>query len=177
MGLVNRALGGLLALALVVAGAVALLEIGAVVVGAGPLVAPHDRWLASASSASWDGRSTRLTCIALVAAGLALVSFQLVRQRPAELVAAGEGPLPARIGRSDLEREVAADLRQVEGVETAKVRLRRRGIDVRATVVAGDLPALRDQLASSARESLTARGADPAGPVKVDVRRQPARSS
>lgn len=177
MGLVNRALAGLLALALVVAGAVALLEIGAVVAGAGPLAAQHDRWLASASSASWDGRSTRLTCIALVAAGLVLVGLQLVRQRPAELAAAGEGPLPARIGRSDLEREVAADLRQIQGVETARVRLRHRGLDVRATFVAGDPPALRDELASSARQSLAARGADPGGPVKVDVRRQPARSS
>jgi len=177
MGFVNRALGALLALALVVAGAVALLEIGAIVVGAEPLVARHDHWLAWASSTAWDGRSTRLTCIALVAAGLALLGLQLVRQRPAELAAAGDGPLPARVGRSDLEREVAADLRQVPGVATARVRLRRRGLDVRATVVAGDLPALRNQVASTARGSLAARGADTGGPVKVDVRRQPARSS
>ena len=177
MGLVNRVLGALLGLALVVSGAVALLEIGAVVVGADPLVARHDRWLAWASSASWDGRSTRLTCIALVAAGLALLGLQLVRQRPAELAAAGEGPLPARVGRSDLEREVAADLRQVQGVATARARLRHRGLDVRATVVAGDLPSLRDQLAATARGSLAARGVDAGGPIKVDVRRQPARSS
>ncbi len=177
MGLVNRSLGALLGLALVVAGAVALLEIGAVVVGADPLVARHDRWLAWASGASWDGRSTWLTCVALVAAGLAFLGLQLVRQRPAELAAAVEGPLPARVSRSDLEHEVAADLGQVQGVATARVRLRRRGFEVRATVVAGDLPSLRDQLTATARGSLAARGADAGGPVKVDVRRQPARSS
>lgn len=177
MGFVNRALGAILALALVVAGAITLLEIGAVVVGSEPLVIAHDQWLATLSTSAWSERPARLTCIALIAAGLALLGLQLLRQRPAEVAAASEGPLPARVGRSDLEREVAAELGQVQGVAAAKVRLRRRGLDVQATVVAGDLPALRVQLASTARRSLTARGVDAGGPVKVDVQRQPARSA
>lgn len=177
MGFVNRALGALLAIALVVAGALVLFEIGAAVIGADPLVVPHDRWLADLSTRSWDERPTRLVSIALIATGAGLVALQLVRQRPAEVAAAGGGPLPARVPRHDLEREVAAELRQVEGVATATVKLRRHGFDVRATVVAGDPPALREQLAVAARQALSARGADASGPVKVDVRRQPARDS
>lgn len=177
MGFVNRALGAILSLALIVAGTVALFEIGAIVAGADPLVVPHDRWLADVSVRAWSSRQTRLACLGLIAAGLALTVLQLVRQRPAEVPAAGDSPLATRVPRHDLEREVAAHLMQMEGVATAAVKLRRRGFDVKATMIAGDPPALREQLAVAARDALAARGADPSGPVKVDVRRQPARNS
>ena len=177
MGFVNRALGAILALALVVAGAITLFEIGAIVTGSGPLVAPHDRWLTNLSSLAWGERSTRLACVALIAAGVGLLALQLLRQRPAEVVAAGDGPLPARVRRHDLEREVAADLSQLQGVSTAKVKLRRRGSDVKATVIAGDPQALRDELAVATRAALSERGVDASGTVKVDVRRQPAKES
>jgi hypothetical protein len=177
MGFVNRALGALLAIALVVIGAVTLFEIGAVVVGADPMVAPHDRWLSELSRQAWGERATRLACIGLIVAGLALVALQLLRQRPAEVAAASGAPLPARVPRRDLEREVAAELRQVEGVATAAVKLRRRGLDVKASVIAGEPQALRESLAVAARRAMTARGADAGGPVKVDVRLQPARES
>ena len=178
MGFVNRALGALLAIALVVAGAIALFEVGAVVLGADPLVARHDRWLATLSDQAWDDRSTRLACIGLMAAGLALVALQLLRQRPAEVAAAGAGPLAARVPRRHVERDVATELMQgVRGLASCVVKLRRRGFDVRATVVAGDPQSLRDELAVAARQALTSRGVDASGPVKVDVRRQPARDS
>ena len=177
MGFVNRALGALLAISLVVAGAVALFEVGAIVAGAEPLVAPHDRWLGDLSTRAWDSREARLAFLGLLAAGLALLVLQLLRQRPAEVAAAAGAPLPARVARRDLEREVAADLRQVEGVATARVKLRRRGFDVRATLVAGDPQAMREQLAVEARRSITARGADAGGPVKVKVALQPAGQS
>ncbi len=169
MGFVNRAVGAILALALVVAGALAMFEVGAIVIGAEPLVLPHDRWLADLSIQRWGERATRLACMALLTAGLALTILQLLRQRPAEVTAASGGPLPARVARRDLEREVAMDLRHVEGVATAEVKLRRRGFDVRATAIAGDTQALRDQLAVAAREALTTHGADASGPVKVNV--------
>lgn len=178
MGFVNRALGALLAIALVVAGAVALFEVGAVVVGADPLVAPHDRWLSDLSATTWSERATRLASLALLAAGVALIALQLLRQRPAEVAAAGAGPLAARVPRRHLEREVGTELTQVvQGVATATVKLRRKGFDVKATVVAGDPQSQRDQLVVAARQALAARGADASGPVKVDVRRQPARDS
>lgn len=175
MGFVNRALGAIVALALFVAGCLALLELGAIVVDAGPVTVPYERWLADLSASTWGRRSTRLACIALIAAGLVLLALQLLRQRPAEVAAAGGGPVAARVARRDLEREVATELRQVvDGVETARVKLRRRGFDVKASVIAGDPQTLRDQLAVAARQAITARGADASGPVKVDVHRQPA---
>ena len=177
MGFVNRALGALLALALIVAGGVALLEIGALLVGSKPLAAPHDRWLAELTTQPWSGRPTRLVCTLLAATGLALIGLQLLRQRPAQLAAAAEGPLPTSVGRHDLEREVAAELGQIQGVDTTRVKLRRRGLDVQATAVAGDPAALRDELALAARAALSARGVDASGPAKVVVRRQPARRS
>jgi len=177
MGFVNRALGAVLAIALMVVGAVVLFESGAMVLGADPLVAPHDRWLSDLSFQRWGERATRLACIGLIAAGLALIALQLLRQRPAEVAAAGDAPLATRVARRDLEREVAADLSQVDGVATAAVKMRRRGLDVRATAIAGDPSALREQLAIAARQAMTVRGADAGGPVKVDVRRQPARES
>ncbi len=177
MGFVNRAFGVLLALALVVVGAVTLFEVGAVVVDARPVVAPHHRWLADLSSQTWDQRATRLACIALIAAGLALVALQLIRQRPAEVTAAADAPLPARVSRRDLEREVTSDLLHTDGVATAGVKLRRHGFDVRATIIAGDPQTFRDQLAVATRQGLAARGADASGPVKIDVRLQPARDS
>ena len=177
MGFVNRALGAILALLLAVVGGIVLFEIGAVVVGSRPLVARHDQWLDTLSTQAWRERGTRLTSLGLIAAGVTLLALQLVRQRPAEVAAAADGPLPAKVRRHDLEREVAADLRQVQGVDTTKVKLRRRGVDVSATVIAGDPHALRDQLAAATRDALTARGVDAGGPVKVDVRRQPAKAS
>ena len=177
MGFVNRALGAILALCLVVAGATTLFEIGAVVVDADPLIAPHDRWLRTLSGLAWGDRSTRLACVCLMSAGVALLALQLLRQRPAEVAAAGDGPVPAKVRRRDLERELAADLSQLQGVTTAGVKLRRRGSDIRATVIAGDPQAMRDQLAVAARGALSARGVDASGPVKVDVRRQPAGDS
>lgn len=177
MGFVNRALGAVLAIGLVVAGAVALFEVGAIVAGADPLVARHDRWLADLSTRPWDSREARLAFLGLIVAGVALVVLQLLRQRPAEVPAAGRAPLATRVPRHDLEREVAAQLLQVEGVASAKVKLRHRGFDVKATVIAGDPSSLREQLAVTARDALSTRGADPGGPVKVDVRRQSARDS
>jgi len=177
MGFVNRALGALLAMALVVVGAVILAEEAGVVLGAGPVVVPRDRWLSELSARTWDERSSRLVGIALIAAGLALIALQLLRQRPAEVSAAAGAPLSARVPRRQLERDVAADLLQIEGVGTAAVKLRRRGFEVRATVVSGDLQARRDQLAVATRQALAGRGADGAGPAKVNVRHEPARES
>lgn len=177
MGFVNRALGAILALLLAVVGAIVLFEIGAVVVGSRPLLARHDRWLDTLSTQAWGERRTGLASVALIAAGVVLLALQLVRQRPAEVAAAGGGPLPARVRRPELEREVAADLRRVQGITTSKVKLRRRGVDVSATVIAGDPHALRDQLAAATRDALAARGVDAGGPVKVDVRRQTAKDS
>jgi len=177
VGFVDRALCAVLALALVAAGGVALLEIGALLVGSKPLVAAHDRWLAELTSQPWSGRPTRLVSILLVTAGLALIGLQLLRQRPAELAAAAEGPLPSRVGRPELERAVAAELAQVQGVANTRVKLRRRGLDVQATAVAGDPAAMRDELALAARAALRTRGVDADGPAKVEVRRQPARRS
>lgn len=177
MGFVNRAIGALVALALIVAGALALFEVGAIVAGTDPLVIPHDRWLRDLSIQTWGERPTRITCAALIVAGVALIALQLLRQRPAEVVAAGEGPLPARVRRPDLEREVAADLRQIPNVTTARVKLRRRGMDVQATVISGDPRTLKEQLGLATRQALSARGADSSGPVSVDVRRQPAKAS
>lgn len=177
MGFVNRALGAILAIGLIAAGVVVLFEVGAVVAGADPLVASHDRWLADLSARAWSSRPTRLACLGLIAAGLALIVLQLLRQRPAEVRAAGGAPVATRVPRHDLEREVAAQLLQVDGVATATVKLRRRGFDVKATSIAGDPPTLREQLAVAGRNALTARGADASGPVKVDVRQQPPRES
>lgn len=177
MGFVNRALGAIVAFALVVVGTLALFEVAAIVVGARPILVPHDRWLAQLSSQIWGERSTRLVCVALIAGGLVILALQLLRQRPAEVTVAAGAPVAARVPRHDLERDVASDLLQVEGVATATVKLRRRGCDVRATVVAGDLTALREELAVDARHALTSRGADAGGSVKVDVRRQPAGKS
>lgn len=177
MGFVNRALGAILAMALAVAGAMALFELGAIVLGARPLVVPHDRWLDELSTQPWGGGSTRLACIGLIVAGVLLVALQLLRQRPAEVAAAAGAPVPARVPRRDLERDVAAALRQVQGVATAVVKLRRHGFDVRATAVAGDPQALREQLTVAARHALEARGVDAGGPAKVHVARQAAKAS
>ena len=132
MRIANRVLAAVLGLALLVGGLIVAVEIVVAGFDRRPWVLPHDEWYRSARLRTWDSAPPRWIFIGLVAAGLALLLFQLARRRPTAL-ALGPGAVPADVGRRSLERSLAREATRVDGVAAAKARIGKDKAEVTAS--------------------------------------------
>jgi hypothetical protein len=130
--IVNRVLAAVLALALLVGGLLAAVEIVVAGFGRKPWLVPHDRWYRSARTRSWQSAPPRWIFIGLVVAGLGLLVAQLARRRPTvlELTPAA---VPADVARRSLERALVREASRVDGVAAAKVKVDKDRAEVLAT--------------------------------------------
>ena len=142
MRVANRVAAAVLALGLLVGGLLVAVEIVVAGFDRRPWVLPHDEWYDSARTRAWESAPPRWIFIGLVVAGLLLLLLQLARRRPTTLAMA-PGALPAEVGRRGLERSLAREATRVDGVASARTRIKNE----RAEVVAssnrrqtGDLP-------------------------------------
>lgn len=169
--IVDRVVAGVVALALLVGGVVLVLEIALQGLGRSePWVVPWDAWHREATGTSWSDASVRGICIALVAAGLALLVLQLVRRKPAAVeLQDGDGPVDVDFDRRGLEKWLQARLGRVDGVASTRVRVRRRKLLVHAESVSSDSGAVERRLRQAAEEEVDQLRLAKRPTVKLDV--------
>ena len=154
MTVVNRVLATLLALALLLGGLLAVVEIVLAALGRQPWLVPHPDWTTWLSDQTLGSGIVRAVLIGAVVLGLVLLVLALRRGRPGAL------PLPSRVesvrttaSRRGIERTLRAAATRPDGVREARVKARRRTVRVRAAT------ALRDpgDLQSRVTEAVTQR--------------------
>ena len=152
MHVINRVLATLLAVALLLGGLLAALDILLVQAGRPAWLVPAAQWATWLREQTYGAGIVRLICAGLVIVGLLLMICGLRPGRPGAL------RLPARTDgitvtthRRELERILTTALTRLEGVASAGVKAHRRSVQVRADT------ALRDpgDLATRVHETVT----------------------
>ena len=173
---VNRVLGAVLSLAVIVAGVVLIIEVIADRVNHRPQIV---HWRAAydwAKHTTWNAGSVRVTCVLLIVLGLVLLAAELKPARVTRLAAdpaeAGADDIDTAYTRRGLAAAVRSAVAGVDGVRGASVKVRRRKVKVAATAAAQDQAAarsLRDPVTAAVRERLTALKLRSAPSVSVRV--------
>lgn len=142
MHVLNRLLATLLALALLLGGLLAVVEIVLAALDRPSWLVPHREWAQTLTAESFNGGVVRAVLIGLVVLGLLLLLVGLRRGKP------GSIPLPGRTdgvrvtaSRRGLERSLATSARRADGVRSARAKVGRRKVTVKAVtaVRSGDL--------------------------------------
>jgi Family of unknown function (DUF6286) len=131
---VNRILATLLALALLLGGLLAVVEVVLAAVGRPPWLVPHPQWSGWLREQTFAGGVVRAVLIGLVVLGLLLLVTALRRGKPGSL------RLPARTegvrvsaSRRGIERSLVTSARRTDGVRGARAKARRRTVRVKAS--------------------------------------------
>ena len=177
MRTVTRLVSALLALALLVGGLLAALEIAAAGLGReDDLVVPWRDWRQDLLDTPWEDYVVRVVLAALLAAGLLLLFLLLARRRPTavRLVDRADGAT-ADLDRSGLERHLAACMDRVDGVGTVGVRVRGGKARISAVTPGRDTASVESSLRGAADRALGELGLATSLPVRVSVssRREP----
>ena len=173
MRIVNRLLAALLALAVIVVGALLIIEVVAARLGRKPALVHWHSAYAWAESTQWQQGSVRVAAVALVVLGLLLLIAELKRPRVSRLAVADDTDLPDDVAftRGGVAAALRAAVSDVDDIRAAKVRVRRRSVSVRAQAGAQDSDAaraLREPATAAARDRL--RDLQLAAPPRLSVR-------
>jgi uncharacterized protein DUF6286 len=129
----NRVLATLLALALLLGGLLAVVEIVLAQLGRPSWLVPHEQWSSWLAGQTFVDGAVRAVLIGLVVLGLVLLVLALRRGKP------GSVRLPSRTegvhvsaSRRGIERSLATAARRADGVRSARVRAGRRAVRVKA---------------------------------------------
>jgi len=174
---VTRLVSALLALALLVGGLLAALEIAAAGLGReDDLVVDWRDWRQDLLDTPWEDYVVRLVLAAMVAVGLLLLFLLLARRRPTAVRLSDRvAGSAADLDRGGLERFLAARLDRVDGVGSAGVRIRGGRARVTAVTPARDTAPVESALRSATDAALGELGLATSLPVRVAVssRREP----
>lgn len=124
----TRVLSALASLALIAAGSVAVVEVVAAALDAGPVLLPGD-FAARAEGWLWDDRSVVVALVAAGALGAVMVLTGVWRRAP--LTIPVQGRAGVAIERRALEGSLSRRLTNLDGVSGARVRAGRRRLRVR----------------------------------------------
>ena len=159
MTVVNRVLATLLALALLLGGLLAVVEIVLAALGRQPWLVPHPDWTTWLSDQTLASGVVRAVLIGAVVLGLVLLVLALRRGRPGAL------PLPSRVesvrttaSRRGIERTLRAAATRPDGVRDAQVRARRRTVRVRAATALRDPGDLQSRVTEAVSQRLEELG-------------------
>jgi hypothetical protein len=129
----NRLLAFVAALALAAAGVLTVIEVvGERGFKSGPVIVDWQRWLHWGQHNTWQALSVEITCGAIALIGLLLVLLQLRPRRPSRIALQAADHTSVALTRGGLATTVRSAVLDVEGIERAKVTVRRRGISIRA---------------------------------------------
>lgn len=171
MRLFNRLVAVALALFLVVGCVLVAVEIVVAELGNDPWVIPYDRWYEDARAHDWSSGWSLRWFFALTALGLVLLLLQLARRRPAALpMKVGRTEHPAAVSRRGIERSLGRAVGRVDGVASAKARVKRGSVRVKATSNRRQPGDLESRIGEAARQRLSSLGL--AQPPSVAVRLQ-----
>lgn len=170
----TRIISAVVAIALVLAAVITIVEIGRMLAGAGPWVLPADDWLAQGRSSSWGDTDVRLVLVGAALVGAAFLAFALWPRRIHAVATSGAGSgVDIYVERRGLERVVGERVQRVDGIRDAAVDVKKRKVVVkaRATATAGDAGgAVRE----TAHTALASYGLDGEGRVSVHLKRRAA---
>lgn len=166
----QRAVALLVAAALGVAAAIALVELILLALDRSSWIVARDTWAGWLRSNAWDDAAVLLASIGAVALGVALVVVGVAPGRP--LVYPSHGGR-AGVLRKGLERAVEHEVRGVEGVQRARVRGRRRRVDVRVEKGrTGSDSGVRGEVEAAARRVIERSAIDQPPSVRVRAKEQ-----
>jgi hypothetical protein len=171
MRTVNRLIAAILALGLIAAGFISVLEIILVALGLPPLVVPYESWLDTARSSTFGDRSVIVAAIALLALGLVVTVLQLLRRSPLSYsLVTKHDRVEAQIDRRSLERLAARAARDVDGVQKVRCRAKAGGLAVSATTGREEVLGLDGMVRAAVEDRLLAL--EPARALTVTVKLQ-----
>ncbi len=125
MRIASRLIALAVSLALVVGGVLVAVEIVIAELGGEPWVVPYDQWYEEARGNAWSAPSVRALFVAIAAVGLVLLVLQVTKRRPRALpMERRQGGHSVAVGRRNLERSLVRSITRVDGVATAKARVR-----------------------------------------------------
>lgn len=130
--LLNRLLAALLSLALIVVGVLVVVEVIAQRLGKQPVLAHWHHSYDWAKRTPWQQGSVRVACIVLAVAGLLLLALELKRSRPSRL-AVDSDEADTAYTRRGVAAAIGTAVGNVDGINSAKVKVKRRKIRVAAT--------------------------------------------
>lgn len=133
MRTVNRLIAAVLALGLIAAGLLIVVEIVLAALGLAPLVVPYESWLDSARRSSYGDRSVIAAALALLVLGLVLIALQLFRRPLSYPLLPKHDGAEAEIERRSLEQVAARAAREVDGVQKVRCRATTSKLAVSAT--------------------------------------------
>jgi len=153
---VNRLLVLIIGLAVIALAIVVIVEVIAELVGADPVLVSWPSAYAWAQRTTWSEAMVLGVSLLLVAAGAALVIFELWRSRVRRLpVDSPDHATDAAITRRGLARDVTAAVDDVDGVKPERVTVGRGRITVRAVARNAAEPATLDgAVTASVRDRL-----------------------
>ncbi len=144
MRLFNRPLAFVLAAALVVAGAILIIEVIAYGVSGDPVIAHWPTWLQWAHRTQWNQAVVKTWSIILMVLGAVILALQLKPKRVSRLkVHADHQATDAAVTRPGLGGAVRAAVLDIDGVSKAAVTVRRGKVSVAATSSARDAAVAR----------------------------------
>ena len=133
MHVLNRVLATLLALALLLGGLLAVIEIVLAQLGRPYWLVPHEQWSSGLAEQTFVNGVVRAVLIGLAVLGLVLLVLALRRGKP------GSVQLPSRTegvrvsaSRRGIERSLSTAARRADGVRSSRVTAGRRTVRVKA---------------------------------------------
>lgn len=163
MALLNRILSVLLALALLLGGLLAAVEIILALLGRPSWLLPHEQWSTWLAEQTWDTAPVRAGLAALVLLGLLLLWPALRRGRPSTLsLPPRPHGTPAGVNvsasRRGIETSLATAARRTSGVSAARAQVSRRRATVRARTATRSPGNVQTELTDAVTGTLTDLG-------------------
>lgn len=163
MRLINRLLAALLALALLVASVLLIIEVIVDRAGHPPAIVKWHTAYHWAQHNPWTAGSIRVACGILIVLGLVLLIAELKPARVSRLAAdpdeAGADAIDTAYTRRGLAAAIRSAVTAVDGVRSTAVKVKRRKVRITATASAQDRAAARslhDPITDAVRQRLAA---------------------
>ncbi len=176
MHVVNRVLATLLALALLLGGLLAVVEIVLAQLDRPHWLVPHEQWSSTLAEQTFVGSVVRAVLIGLVVLGLLLLVLALRRGKPGSL------QLPSRTqgvqvsaSRRGIERSLGTAARRTDGVRSARVKAGRRAVRVKAATALRSPDELKQPVTTAVTGRLEQLGLDGVLRPRVTVTKESSR--
>jgi hypothetical protein len=157
MRMTNRIIASVIGVLLLAGGVLTAVEIAIAYVGGSRWVLPYDAWYRHARSDSWQSSGVRGLLIAVALIGLAILILQLFRRPPSALTIRSDTDATYSVRRRSVERSLVRGAEGLDGIDTARAKIDRRTVRVKARSnrrLAGDLRAALERSVNAGVEKL-----------------------
>lgn len=167
---VSRVVAALLAIALLVASLIGLVEIVAAALDRPPALVPYPEWTQWLRTHSWNDWAVNAALGGLVVLGLLLLFLAARRGKPASLALTrtSEG-VDVTASRRSVEKSLAATVSRTTGITGASASVSRRTARVKARTVARSEPGIREQVETAVGGCLDSLNLKRRMRVRVDL--------